>query len=403
MPRARTFEFTDRALRALPVPPKPKQLDYFDIKVRGLGLRVSYGSSKAFFVLYGPAKKRQRLTLGKYGQLSLAKARRLAKVKLGGIADGDDPAGEARARRRAATIGAIADDWIERQQKTGRKSWRWQQRLIERDILPEIGDVRGCDLTRGEVKAMLRRIAERPAPILHNRALEIGRAMLGWALRQDEYNLEYNPFAGIERYEEVPRERWLNETELGAYWEALVEEPEQRKADALRLCLLTAQRQANVLALHTDQLMLKDRIWLVPASTTKTRRTYKVPLSGLAVSIIEGLLETAKDGWHFPNHAGTGPINRESSWLKQAHRQACEQAGIEGYTLHDARRTFGSHADTKFSRLVWDGILGHVSATMADVYSGHDFAEQRLQCVEWWAARILAAASDNVVKLERPA
>jgi integrase len=269
--------------------------------------------------------------------------------------------------------------------------------------LPEIGDVRGCDLTRGEVKAMLRRIAERPAPILHNRVLEIGRAMFGWALRQDEYNLEYNPFAGIERYEEVPRERWLNETELGAYWEALVEEPEQPKADALRLCHLTAQRQANVLALHVDQLMLKDRIWLVPASTTKTRRTYKVPLSGLAVSIIEGLLDTAKDGWLFPNHAGTGPINRESRWLKQAHRQVCERAGIEGYTLHDARRTFGSHADTKFSRLVWDGILGHVSATMADVYSGYDFAEQRLQCVEWWAARILTAASDNVVKLERPA
>ncbi len=39
MAQERTFEFTDRALRGLPIPPKPKQLDYFDVKARGLGLR----------------------------------------------------------------------------------------------------------------------------------------------------------------------------------------------------------------------------------------------------------------------------------------------------------------------------------------------------------------------------
>ena len=39
----RTFEFTDRALRGLPIPPKPQQLDYFDGNTRGLGLRISYG------------------------------------------------------------------------------------------------------------------------------------------------------------------------------------------------------------------------------------------------------------------------------------------------------------------------------------------------------------------------
>ena len=32
----RTIEFTDRAVRGLPIPPKPQQLDYFDTKVSGL-------------------------------------------------------------------------------------------------------------------------------------------------------------------------------------------------------------------------------------------------------------------------------------------------------------------------------------------------------------------------------
>ncbi|MCH8036465.1 MAG: hypothetical protein IIC53_04985 [Proteobacteria bacterium] len=64
MSSERTFEFTDRALKGLPVPPKPKQMDYFDTKARGLGCRVSYGGKRSFFVLYGPASKRQRVSLG---------------------------------------------------------------------------------------------------------------------------------------------------------------------------------------------------------------------------------------------------------------------------------------------------------------------------------------------------
>ncbi len=105
MAQERSFSFTDKALKGLPIPPKPKQLDYFDTKVTGLGLRGSYGGRKSFFILYGPAKGRKRHGLGEYGRLedgrsSLAEARRKAKAKLGGVAGGtSDPAAEARAQR----------------------------------------------------------------------------------------------------------------------------------------------------------------------------------------------------------------------------------------------------------------------------------------------------------------
>ena len=73
MAQERSFSFTDRALKGLPIPPKPKQLDYFDTVSRGLGLRVSYGGKRSFFVLYGPASKRQRVSLGEYGRLEAGK------------------------------------------------------------------------------------------------------------------------------------------------------------------------------------------------------------------------------------------------------------------------------------------------------------------------------------------
>ena len=114
MTQIRSFDFTDRAMRGLPVPPKPNQLDYFDTNTRGLGLRVSYGGQRSFFLMYSSAVgKRQRKSLGPFGKLedgrlSLAAARRKAKATLGDVASGGDPAGEARAQKLAGKFDGFA-------------------------------------------------------------------------------------------------------------------------------------------------------------------------------------------------------------------------------------------------------------------------------------------------------
>ena len=407
----RTYNFSDRSIQVLPAPPKPQQLDYFDTKARGLGVRVSYGGRKSFFVMYSNrVGKRQRTSIGEYGRiedgkLPLAQARKLAKAKLGEIAKGKDPAAEARIIRRAATIGTIATDFIEAQKAKGRKSWKYQNTILRRDVLPEIGDIKGNDLTRADIKAMLRKITDRPAPILANRAHDITRSMLNWALLDDdenEYRLESNVAEKIGRNIESSRERYLTTEELGAYWNALDHE-DATKAAANRLCLLTAQRQANVLGMRRDQLWLDDTVWKIPRSTTKTRKPNKVPLSGAALEIIEHLLgKTDKDApWLFPSQKRDGPISTTSRWHRDVHVAACARAGIEGYTLHDHRHTFATHADAMgVPRLVWDGILGHAQASMAELYSGFDFDQQRRDCMEKWAQRIAVAAGDNVVSLD---
>ncbi len=112
MSSERTFEFTDRALRGLPIPPKPQQLDYFDKKARGLGLRISYGGRKSFFAMYSnDAGKRQRLSLGQFGRiedgkLSLAEARKWATARLGEVAKDQDPAAERTATQNTGVRNA---------------------------------------------------------------------------------------------------------------------------------------------------------------------------------------------------------------------------------------------------------------------------------------------------------
>ncbi len=414
MAKSRTFEFTDRRLKSLSTPPKPQQLDYFDSKARGLGMRVSYGGRKSFFVMYSNAKgKRQRLGLGEYGRiedgkLSLAEARKRARAQLGAVAQGRDPAAGARAARAAPTVQDLARDFIDMQRRQGRKSAERQEQALARNVLPALGARRARDVTRADVKKIMVEITERGAPVLANRVHEIIRALFGYAIEEEVYGLENNPAdrLGRHRNPEHGRDRWLTSEEIGAYWTALDAEPPERGA-ALRLCLLTAQRQQTVLGMRLDQLALEDRLWIVPARETKTGKSYKVPLSAAAKRIIEGRIAEVAGGaapdapaWLFPKRGGEGPAGL--SFVRWAHHRACEIAGIADYRPHDHRHTFATHCEQMgISRLIWDGIMGHSANGMADLYSGHDFAEQRLDCMERWADRIAAALGDNVVSLDR--
>ncbi len=169
MSEERTFEFTDRALRSLSIPPKPQQFDYIDAKARGLGLRISYGGRRSFFVRYSNANgKRQRVSLGKYGRiengkLSLAVARKRAKTRLGEVAKDRDPAAEARAGRAAPMVRQLAVDFIAMQHKAARKSAEHQEGMLARDVLPTLGDRKARDLTRADIKAVMDKITRRGA------------------------------------------------------------------------------------------------------------------------------------------------------------------------------------------------------------------------------------------------
>jgi integrase len=105
--------------------------------------------------------------------------------------------------------------------------------------------------------------------------------------------------------------------------------------------------------------------------------------------------------WLFPKRGGGGPAG--STYLFKPHRSACRRANIADYRPHDHRHTLATHCEKMgIPRIVWDGILGHVGTGMADLYSGHDFAEQRLSCMERWADRIAKALSGNVILPNRP-
>ena len=68
----------------------------WDTEIAGFGLRVYPSGRKAFVVTYRVRGKQRFLTIGRYGELTLYRARGKARTSLGQARRGEDPGAERR-------------------------------------------------------------------------------------------------------------------------------------------------------------------------------------------------------------------------------------------------------------------------------------------------------------------
>ncbi len=139
MPKA---TFTARWVASIQAPERG-QLDYFDSKPPTLGLRVSYGGKKSWFVMYRYQGRLRRLTLGIYPHLSLADARSKATTIRHSVAQGEDPATEKQTLRQAPTVAEVIEQFMTLYSKPHKKSWRSDHAIFQKEILPAAGLVKG--------------------------------------------------------------------------------------------------------------------------------------------------------------------------------------------------------------------------------------------------------------------
>src|ERR1700730_18624779 len=128
---SRRIHFTDRSLKAIKPPPRPKQLDYFDQSLPGFGLRVSYNGRKSWTVLYRCNGVKGRLTLGRFDLMPLADARERARAALRAAANGVDPAAQKYRDREAPTFKNLVERYIEEYAKPRKRTWKKDKRLLE--------------------------------------------------------------------------------------------------------------------------------------------------------------------------------------------------------------------------------------------------------------------------------
>jgi hypothetical protein len=108
------------------------------------------------------------MSIGSANAIALSDARVLAAEAMLAVARGKDPAAEKKAERGAGTFAELAKKYVEQHAKRHNKSWQQAAYLVERSAIPRWGKLQASAVTRGDIKAMMAKIA---APITANQTL----------------------------------------------------------------------------------------------------------------------------------------------------------------------------------------------------------------------------------------
>jgi integrase len=159
---------------------------------------------------------------------------------------------------------------------------------------------------------------------------------------------------------------------------------------ALKLLLVTAQRKGEVISARWEDIDIAGAWWTIPAERSKNGLPHRVPLSRLAISLLNDarqLTGEEKSTWVFPSpkKEHMGPTA-----LDHAVRRRIEEVGLTDFTPHDLRRTAASYMTSiGVPRLVVSKLLNHVEQGVTAVYDRHSYDTDKRDALARWDRKLL--------------
>ena len=382
--------------------PATGRVDCFDTVLPGFMLRVTDKGSKSWSVVYrmpGNPKLR-RYTIGSYPAFSLVEARTAAREALQMVATGTDPAAEkARQRRRIEperpdTFANIVAEFTKRHIEKKRPRTQIEMtRPITKWLLPRWGDRLVGDISRRDIIALIDEIVDGGAPIAANRALATVRKFFNWCVGRGI--LEASPCVLIEPPgKETKRDRELTDDEIRALWPAYDSLGNPFGA-VMKMLLLTGQRRTEVGTMQWSDVDLDAGHWTLAAADTKAGRPHLVPLSRLAIEVLESLPRFTSD-YVFSTSDGSRPVSgfsRVKRRLDKLVKEAAEGSNlpdIPAWRLHDLRRTCATGMRRlRVTRDVVGAVLNHAPrGVTAEVYDQYDLLDEKRDALALWSTKI---------------
>ena len=351
----------DKIIRELKPDPQ-SEFHMWDSQLPGFGVRVRQSGHKTYVLFYRPKNRNRfrKLTLGRADAIQATEARRQAREMLGQIAAGKDPADEKLAYRTASLRAAYEAFKTEHLPSVSREHARHRERIFERHFLPKLGDKVLREISRGEIKEIIDRIAKKHKIAACN-AQRGFSAFLSWCL--DHGLIEHHVLRGSKLPAPYhPREQILTDDELINVWTACDSLPQLWKT-YFRMLIASGQRRSEVAGMHWNEINLDLHIWTLPAIRTKNRHQHVVPLSPLMMTVLREAPGTSR--FVFPS-----PIDRKTHVhsFGRSTDALRKMAKVSGFRLHDLRRTAASiMGKIEVAPHVIEAILNHKSGIISGI------------------------------------
>lgn len=345
------------------------------------------------------------MLIGSYADLSLSKAREVAKELSARIALGYDVAAEKQKRKaealakieaekNALRVSDLAAEYFQRQILPRWKHPDILRRRIDKDINPCIGHMKVEEVKPRHIDNMLKGIVDRGAPTIATDVLRWTRRIFDYGIKR--MHLEVNPCSAFEVSDaggkEIARDRWLSRAELIRFFQAMrVAKGFSRQNElTFKLLLALCVRKMELCAARWEEFDLDSAIWHLPEERSKNGDAIDIPLPQPAVEWLRELQTfSCKSVWVLPARKMQHrmiPHIQESTLPVALAKVRAEMSDIPNFTIHDFRRTARTHlAALGIDPLVAERCLNHRIRGVEGIYNRHQYFQERKAALTLWA------------------
>jgi integrase len=345
------------------------RIEYCDSDRSGfyVEVRATSPGQGTYYLRYKDAcNKTAHRKLGRTTEISVSEARKRAKLQKADILRGADPRAEERARKAVINYTDFFDEHYLPFVKPRKRSWNRDEELFRLRIREVFGNKRLNEITRQQIQTFHASVkAEGLAAASADHHLKLIRHSLNLAVEWGM--LEKNPAEGIKQFNEDNKvEHYLNDEQLGRLVSVLNANNPPMVCQVALFLLSTGARLSEALQAKWSQINRQSRVWLIPATNSKSKRVRPIPLNDSAIDVLDRLGTEGKFENLFINLQTKEPLTA----VNKVWGRLRVKAGLPHLRLHDLRHQYASFL-VNAGHTIYEvqKILGHSDTKVTERYA----------------------------------